>query len=196
MFSAICGFFAAVVYSSFLEWFIHKHVMHTTRVSREAFRRHVVDHHNTRQAMARFYIPVEDEKSYDLGATSAIPILWLLHAPLFFLVGYAFGVAAGVGAALGGGLYLLGYEVVHHFIHAPKGYKWQGSRAFRFLCEYHRVHHHKPRVNYNIVLPIADFCLRTMTLHDLRVEPNRPLNVPPDEGPKTVWREKTTSDVR
>ena len=188
MLAGLLGFLAATVYSSFLEWFIHKHVMHTRRYSQEAFRRHVVDHHDTRRALNRFYVPIEDEKSYDLGSTSAIPVLWLLHAPLYAAVWWAFGRGAAVGTALGGGLYLTCYEVVHHYIHAPKGYRFQRTRAFRFLCEYHRVHHHKPRLNYNIVLPIADFCLRTISLQDMRIEPNRPLPVPPDEGPRKLHR--------
>jgi hypothetical protein len=182
------AFLGAIVYSSFFEWFAHARVMHTRRYSQEAFRRHVIDHHKTRRALERFYIPLEEDKTYKWGQTSVVPFLWLLHLPAFAAIWWKLGAAVSVGAAIGIALYIAGYEFVHYFVHAPNGYWFQRTRLFRFWCEYHRLHHYKPRINYNVVLPLADFLLHTMTLEDLSVEPNRPQSVPPDTGPKGVWR--------
>jgi hypothetical protein len=186
--SVLAGFIGSLIYGSFLEWFVHKVVMHSTSISKLAFERHAVEHHGTRRALKTFYIPPGDEAAhYHIGESSVIPLLWLAHLPLYWAswrLSHSLGV--GIGAAAGGLLYLMGYEFIHFFIHAPKNYWFQRTRLFRFYCEYHRVHHHKARLNYNIVIPLADFVLRTQSFEPLRVEPSRPEFVRADTGPKTA----------
>src|SRR6202011_310396 len=110
-----------------------------------------------RRSLKSFYIPQDDpHQHYHIGESSFIPVLWLIHFPLYILVWKMTNIAAGAGVAVGGLLYMMGYETIHFYIHAPKGYWFQRTRLFRFYCEYHRVHHHKARLNYNVVLPIAD----------------------------------------
>ncbi len=184
---AILGLLAALVYGSFLEWFIHKEVMHTKRFSNLAFERHVVDHHATRRALKNFYIPPRENKTYDVGETSVVPILWAVHAPLYALMWWTLGMPVALGVALGCMIYIAGYEVLHFFIHAPKNYRFQRTRVFRFYCEYHRVHHLKPRLNYNIVLPLADIVLKTISLERMKPELNAPFFVPLDTGPTSVF---------
>lgn len=183
---ATLGVLVALVYGSFLEWFIHKHVMHTKRFSQLAYDRHVVDHHKTRRSLKNFYIPPRENKTYDVGETSVVPILWAVHFPLYFLIWRLFGMPAAVGASVGCLLYIGGYEVLHFFIHAPKNYAFQRTRLFRFYCEYHRVHHLKAQRNYNIVLPIADVVLRTLSLERLQPEVSAPAFVPLDTGPTSI----------
>ncbi len=189
MLSGLLGLLGAVVYGSFFEWFAHKHVMHTQRFSKLAFQRHVVDHHQTRRSLRNFYIAPQDKKTYHAGETSVVPILWALHFPLYALLYWLCGMPAAIGAAIGCGLYIGGYELLHFFIHAPKNYWFQRTRLFRFYCEYHRVHHLKPRKNYNIVLPLADVLLRTLSLEDMRPEPSAPAFVPRDTGPQSVFQD-------
>jgi sterol desaturase/sphingolipid hydroxylase (fatty acid hydroxylase superfamily) len=182
------GLLAALLYGSFLEWFIHKYVMHTKRLSRLAFERHVVDHHVTRRSFDAFYIAPEEKATYDFGETSFVPVLWAIHLPQYAILWWFWGWPAAIGAALGCALYITGYEVLHFFIHAPKNYWFQRTRLFRFYCEYHRLHHYKPRVNYNIVLPLADLVFGNFSLEPMRPEPSAPAFVPPDTGPGAVWR--------
>ncbi|MEP6756979.1 MAG: hypothetical protein ABJA67_15850 [Chthonomonadales bacterium] len=191
----IVGLAMGLVYGSFLEWFIHKVVMHSTSISQLAFDRHAIEHHVQRRSLKTFYIAPEEDDKYHLLESSVIPLLWFGHLPVYIAVGYFYNVWAGIGVATSGMLYLLGYEFIHFFIHVPKGHWFQRTRLFRFYCEYHRVHHHKAKINYNIVIPFADFVLRTQTFEYIRVEPSRPEFVKPDTGPSTVWqsKENTTS---
>jgi hypothetical protein len=186
--AGLLGLAGSLFYGSFLEWFIHKIVMHTTRISQLAFDRHAIEHHITRRSLKTFYIAPEEDATYHLGESSVIPLLWLAHLPAYLVIGKYCGLWAGIGMGTGGMLYLLGYEFIHFFIHAPKNHWFQRTRLFRFYCEYHRVHHHKARLNYNIVLPIADFFLRTQSFEHINVEPSKPEFVPPDTGPKTAWQ--------
>jgi hypothetical protein len=186
--SGLFGLLGSLIYGSFLEWFIHKYVMHTNKISQLAFDRHAIAHHTERRSLKTFYIPPEDHATYHIGESSVVPLLWLAHLPFYYVVSRLFGMPAAVGLAVGGLLYLIGYETIHFFIHAPKNYWFQRTRVFRFYCEYHRVHHHKARWNYNIVLPIADFVLRTFTLEPIQPEPSAPPFVPKDEGPITALK--------
>jgi hypothetical protein len=182
----LAGLTGSLIYGSFFEWFVHKVVMHTTSISKLAFDRHAVQHHTSRRALKTFYIPPEDHAKYELGESSVVPILWFLHFPLYYAAGHFTHLHVGIGAAAGGLLYLIGYEFIHFFIHAPKNHYFQRTRLFRFYCEYHRIHHHKARLNYNIVFPLADFVLRTQSFEPIRVEPSRPDFVPPDTGPRAA----------
>ncbi len=181
------GVLGGIVYGTFLEWFIHRVAMHTTKISQLSFDRHAIEHHMSRRSLKTFYIPPEENERYALGESSIIPLLWFGHLPLYILVGYLGGLSAAVGMAFAGLLYLFGYEFIHFFIHVPKNHWFQRTKLFRFYCEYHRVHHHKARVNYNVVFPLADFILRTQSWEAISPEPSRPEFMVPDVGPKTVW---------
>ena len=186
--SGLMGLLGSLVYGSFLEWFVHKIVMHTTTLSQLAFDRHAVDHHTTRRSLKSFYAQPEENYVYHLGESSVIPLLWLVHLPLYLAVGKVGGVAAGIAAGVGGMLYLIGYEFIHFFVHAPRNYLFQRTRLFRFYCEYHRVHHGRARVNYNVVMPLADLVLRTQSFEPLREEPSLLPEMAPDTGPLSVFR--------
>lgn len=187
------GLLGGIFYGTFLEWFIHRVAMHTTKISQLSFDRHAIEHHMSRRSLKSFYIPPEDNEKYALGESSIIPLLWFGHLPLYILVATIGGVSAGVGMAAAGLLYLLGYEFIHFFIHVPKNHWFQRTKLFRFYCEYHRVHHHKARVNYNVVCPLADFILRTQSWETINVEPSRPEFMLPDVGPKSVWGKRATT---
>ena len=187
--SGLLGFVGMLIYASFLEWFVHKYGMHTDKISKWAFSRHAIQHHSARRSMKTFYIPPEENAAYNITESSAVPLLWIVHLPLYFLVGTLGGIPAGVGAAAGGAAYILAYELLHFYIHAPKGYWFQRTRLFRFYCEYHRVHHHKARRNYNIVMPLADLVLGTLSLEDIGAERSAPECVLRDIGPRSVFRD-------
>lgn len=188
----LLGFLGMILYASFLEWFVHRYGMHTEKISKWAFKRHAIQHHSERRSLKNFYIPPEEEARYELIDSSVVPLLWIAHLPVYFLVGKYVSVPAGVGMAVAGAVYLLAYEFLHFYIHAPKGHWFQRTRLFRFYCEYHRVHHHKARRNYNIVLPLADLVLGTLSFEDIRVEPSAPKSVQRDTGPRSVFENSSS----
>jgi sterol desaturase/sphingolipid hydroxylase (fatty acid hydroxylase superfamily) len=186
MLSALLGLLGALVYGSFLEWALHRYVMHTPKISKLAFKRHAVQHHAYRRAPGTFYIPTDETFIYKLGEDSFMPVLWLLHIPLYYLIGRYVSLGAGIGVAVGCGLYLVAYELIHLYVHMPKNYRFQRTRLFRLLCEYHRVHHQKARKNYNVVLPLADLILGTLSFEEMTPEPSAPEFMPQDRGPGAV----------
>ena len=186
--SWLFGLLATLVYASFLEWFVHKYGMHTDKISKWAFDRHAIQHHSTRRTFKGFYIAPEEHAHYDVTESSAVPLLWLAHFPLYYAVGRFVNIPAAVGVAMGAALYILAYELLHFYIHAPKGHWFQKTRLFRFYCEYHRVHHHKARRNYNVVMPLGDLVFGTLSMEEIAPEPTAPAGVVPDTGPASVYR--------
>ncbi|MCC2669021.1 MAG: hypothetical protein K0Q72_1492 [Armatimonadetes bacterium] len=181
--SFVLGLLATVVYCSFAEWFVHRYGMHTQRLSKWAFKRHAIQHHSMRRSLKTFYAV----DVYKIWQSSAIPGLWLLHLPMFWGVATLTNWWAGAGAAAGAGLYITFYEVLHFHIHTPRGYWFQRTRLFHFYCEYHRVHHHRAKWNYNVVCPLADAVMRTLSMEEMPPEPSAPADVPRHTGPRSVF---------
>ena len=77
--------------------------------------------------------------------------------------------------------------MLHFFIHTPRNYWFQRTRLFHFYCEYHRVHHHRAKWNYNVVCPLADAIMGTFSLADMPVEPSLPTTMPRHTGPRSVF---------
>jgi hypothetical protein len=187
--SFVLGLLATAVYGSFLEWFVHRYGMHTQKLSKWAFKRHAIQHHSMRRSLKTFYVP----DFYRIWDSSAVPLLWLAHVPLYLAAGYFFNIWAAIGTATGAMLYTVGYEVLHFFIHAPRGYWFQRTRLFHFYCEYHRVHHHRARWNYNVVCPLADMVLGTFSLDPLPPEPSTPAGTPTYTGPRSVFARRSVA---
>lgn len=187
MVSFLLGLFAMGIYGSFMEWWIHRFGMHTERVSKWGFKRHAIGHHSERRSLKSFYVPIDNPVAYHIWESSAVPALWFAHLPLFWLIHVFWNPQAAIGAGVGAALYITAYEVIHFFIHSPRGYWFQRTRLFHFYCEYHRVHHHRARWNYNVVCPLADWVLRTISLDEMPPEPSAPSILPPHTGPRSVF---------
>src|SRR5258708_4437957 len=146
----------SVVYASLIEWMIHKHVMHTPKYIYHAFDRHQLQHHSARKSLKRFFLRPPEVAEYKFYESSFMPMLFVIHMPLFILLGWLFTWPAGVGFALGSGTYLLLYELLHWAMHVPRPHWINRTRYFRYITELHRIHHYRAWQNYNVVLPIAD----------------------------------------
>lgn len=169
------AFVGSVVYCSLLEWVLHKHFMHSTRFMREPFERHAVQHHGMHRSGRSFFADPREEPHYELIGASFFPIFWLMHVPVFLALEFLVARGAGVGIALGTALYCLAYEVFHWCEHVPKNRWIERTRWFRFLLEHHRIHHKHARKNYNVVLPLADLMLGTLSMDRLPPEPPEPI---------------------
>lgn len=185
--SLVVALLITLVYCSFMEYFVHRVGMHTQWISKWSFKRHAIQHHSQRRSLKTFYSP----DKYIIWDSSAIPLLWLIHAPLYWGVGKLFGFWAGVGVAIGAGWYVGFYEVLHFHIHTPRNQWFQRTRLFQWWCEYHRIHHHQARLNYNVILPIADLVLGTFSLKEMPVEPSLTPEMPRLTGPRSVFARPT-----
>ena len=164
-------FLGAIVLASIIEWIVHKEFMHSIRFMRRPHQRHAVEHHSQRRAPGKFFAKADELKEYHLFETSFMPILWMLHSPLFATVYWFFGPWASLGVASGTAAYVLSYEVLHWSIHCPDEFWFRNSGWFRFLIEHHRRHHNRSDINYNVVLPLADWIFGTLSYRDVRPEP-------------------------
>ena len=161
----------SVVYASMLEWWIHKHWMHTPKFLYQAFDRHQLQHHSARKSLKRFYLRPPEVAEYKFTESSFMPWLFVIHLPMFALIGWLFTWPAAVGFMLGSGTYLLLYELLHWAMHVPRPHWVYNVRYFQYISELHRIHHYRAWQNYNVVMPIADFLLRTLNHDWLPPEP-------------------------
>jgi hypothetical protein len=68
-----------------------------------------------------------------------------------------------------GALVFMGVMTLHHWIwnkihlqmHKPEERVFKNWSAYKFLAEYHWLHHRYPNKNFNVVLPFADYVLGT-----------------------------------
>lgn len=163
------AFIACIVYSSFFEWTLHKYVMHGTKLLlgwKYAYRAHQLEHHEIFKADATYFFSKEfhDEDTMDhvTFAWWNAPLLFALHLPLFAVLWlWVGGWAAAVGAFTAMVSYYALYEYLHYCMHLPKDRRFERTHFFKFIQEHHRLHHVYYMKNLNVVVPIADFIMRT-----------------------------------
>lgn len=164
-------YLGAIVLGSIIEWIVHKEFMHSVKFMTRPHRKHAIEHHSQRRAPGKFFAKEDELLEYHLFETSFMPILWVLHTPLFATVYYFFGPFASLGVAAGTATYVFAYEILHWYIHCPDNFPFKNSALFKFLIEHHRRHHNRSDINYNVVCPIADWMFGTLSYRDVRPEP-------------------------
>ena len=157
----VAAFAVAVVYATFAEWVIHGTFMHKPLARfRHFYHGHAEVHHGVYGSDSTYL--VGDRPRVDITlALWAMPFPVLAHMPALVVIAIFVGlpVAAGVFAALT--LYQASYEYLHYCMHVP-GDRWlERTRFFQFVQLHHRLHHVFYLKNLNVVVPIADFVLRT-----------------------------------
>lgn len=157
---AACAFW--FVYACFFEWAAHRYLMHSRRVPlHDAFRGHM-EHHRIYRSDHRF---VSDGHERDGGVTLrwyAFPLIIGAHLPLFYLFEAGTRLPTFWGGVAACALYFAGYEYTHYLMHVPSGHYVERFRWFHFIREHHRLHHQHMRCNYNVFIPLADYCLGTL----------------------------------
>lgn len=169
----VFSFLCAIVLGSIIEWIVHKEFMHSLRFMRTPHERHAVQHHSMRRAPGKFFAKADELMEYHLFETSFMPILWMLHAPLFFSIYLMFGQWASLGVAAGTAAYVFAYEIIHWSVHCPENFWFRNTGWFHFLIEHHRRHHNRSDINYNVVLPLADLLFGTLSYREVRPEPEQ-----------------------
>jgi hypothetical protein len=164
-FLAGLAFVAGVVYSSFFEWALHRYILHSRRFLKSPHRAHQLEHHGIFRADATYFLTEGlhekgDEKHLTFAWYHA-PLLIALHVPLLALAWLYLGpwVAGGLLAAMVA--YYGAYEYLHYCMHVPRKRWLERTWLFRAIQDHHRYHHVYYMKNLNVVLPLADFILRT-----------------------------------
>lgn len=130
-----------------------------------AFKRHALVHHTVFKADHTYHLIDENDKH-------TIPMAWwngpvliaLCQIPFLAatLVSYQWGIL--FGSLLACSAYYGTYEYLHWCMHLPKERTLERSGIFFRLNGHHVLHHRYMNRNFNVVLPLADLCFRTLLL--------------------------------
>lgn len=153
-----------VIFASFFEWSIHRYVMHRPVGSfRYAFQAHAVVHHQVFKADHTYHlIDPKDKETIPMAWWNG-PVLILLGAlPTLILSAITGRWIMLAGAATTFVLYYIAYEYIHWCMHLPKARRVEKPWLFRRLNGHHLLHHRYMHKNFNVVFPLADFCLGTL----------------------------------
>lgn len=164
VFWAALGFVGAVILASFFEWLLHRYVMHRPILGFQyPFRAHALVHHRIFRADETYHLQQEADKHTIPMAWWNGPVLVLLsQAPalaLAWATGY-WGLVAG--SLLAFSAYYATYEYLHWCMHLPRRRALERSGVFFRLNGHHILHHRYMHKNFNVVLPLADWCLGTL----------------------------------
>ena len=160
------GFFGAIVYSSFMEWAIHRFLMHRPLMGFSyPFRAHAQVHHQTFKADHTYHLIDEKDKETIPMAWWNGPVLILIGTLPLALLGWLIGHwPFGVGALVAIGGYYCVYEYIHWCMHLPKARVLERTGIFFRLNGHHLLHHRYMHKNFNVVFPFADLILGTLLL--------------------------------
>jgi hypothetical protein len=153
-----------VIFASFFEWSIHRYVMHRPVGSfRYAFQAHAVVHHQVFKADHTYHlVDPKDQETIPMAWWNG-PVLILLGAfPTLILSAITGHWIMLAGAATTFVLYYIAYEYIHWCMHLPKARRVEKPWLFRRLNGHHLLHHRYMHKNFNVVFPLADFCLGTL----------------------------------
>jgi hypothetical protein len=156
------SFLGAVVFGSFFEWSLHRYLMHGRWIKGYPYRTHDQVHHKVFDSGPNYHLGERDDHDLVTMAWWNGPVLMLANAPLPTLVAWLAGswwVIPGAMAAYV--LYYAAYEYLHWCMHVPRERWFERTRLYKWIDRHHRLHHLEPDRNLNVVLPLADWILRT-----------------------------------
>jgi hypothetical protein len=164
--SIACWFVASCIAMSFIEYFVHRFLMHKRILPLwcytcipglgTTFTNHHVLHHG------RYYKIFNHEEDPTGRRTSIRLDLWVgvLGAALVGLALYPLTAVAGPVFVCVILLHHLAWNLIHEEMHNPRPRWFAHTRTFQFFVRYHWMHHRYPGRNYNVVFPGADFLFR------------------------------------
>lgn len=161
-------FVTGILYSSVLEWLLHRYVMHRPVGSfRYPFRTHTLVHHRTFKADHTYHLIHEEDREIIPMAWWNGPVLVLISSLPAAVAGFIMGswipwlaITASVACYYGA------YEYMHWCMHVPKTKRRVVERSGIFfrLNGHHLLHHRYMGKNFNVVLPFADLVFGTLLL--------------------------------
>ena len=168
--------------ASFFEWTLHRFVMHKPLGKFDyAFKAHALVHHHIFKADHTYHLINEPDKKTIPMAWWNGPVLILMCTLFFAVVPIMFiNLIQGfwyvstfrlwttiTGTFLAFAAYYATYEYSHYCMHLPRPKKLRLIEKwplFHKINGHHLLHHRYMHRNFNVVLPLADFCLGTLLL--------------------------------
>ena len=135
------GFILGIIYSSFLEWWVHKKLFHENGRKRHSyFAFHLREHHADAKKN-NFY-----DDQFSLRESLGLLFLSIIHLPIFF-ISPVFYCATIV--------YAIAFIILHNLSHRKP------ELAKKYQPWHWKHHMENPNQNWNVVLPIADWIMKT-----------------------------------
>jgi len=133
--ASIAFFIVGVIFFTFLEYAVHAWLFHENHPLRVFIEGHAHHHQNPFSY---------DAMPFFMSAVIATIFAYLLH----FIMPTADALAIVGGMALG----YFNYGIMHHIMHRREF----SSKYWRYMQEFHFVHHKKPKLNHGITTDIWD----------------------------------------
>ncbi|HEX5220530.1 MAG TPA: sterol desaturase family protein [Verrucomicrobiae bacterium] len=129
------------------------------------FERHALVHHHIFKADQTYHLRREEDRQ-------TVPMAWWNGPALIVVTQLPFLIAAWIvnnaglvcGSLLAACLYYAAYEYLHWCMHIPRKRNVERSGLFFRLNGHHLLHHRYMDRNFNVVLPLADWCCGTLLL--------------------------------
>lgn len=172
----LAGFGGALVANSFVEWAVHRWIMHKPNRIIPYGYLHMTSHHAT-FGSGRTYVAIDDDMlEHGIAFTWREYVLFpafclALYAPVELLVGRPLLPGALLAVFVG----LVAFDALHSRFHAPKGSWLERTRVYRFLNRHHQLHHERVWRNFNVVVPLADLVMGTLVTEPLDPEATPPV---------------------
>ncbi len=177
----VISFIASYFLLSLMEYLLHRFVMHGVlsdlvyKVAPFIKTLHE-DHLKHHQTYSTYFNKPTIEEYKDLNLKlglqhSAMGTVCLL--PYFIVTLLLVGALPTIIFCLFALMHNLAWNFIHAEMHDPRNRQWSHSRPFKFLAEYHYLHHHHPSQRFNIVCPLFDWLVGSVNnptvadLHDI-----------------------------
>ncbi len=133
--ASIALFVVGVIFFTFLEYAVHAWLFHKNHPLKAFIEGHAHHHQNPFSY---------DAMPFFMSAVIATIFAWLLH----FIMPTPDALAIVGGMALG----YFNYGIMHHIMHRVEF----NSKYWRYMQEFHFVHHKKPKMNHGVTTDIWD----------------------------------------
>jgi hypothetical protein len=158
-----------LIQGSCVEWAFHRFWLHKPLFPKDFFRAHTLVHHQLCKFEDTFHVSHIDQeeaiKFHWWGGPALLGINmtpWIVLAIIFYKTQLFTPGAVFLGSfAATFTIYYLAYEGLHYLMHKPKLSIVENNFYFRFIKDYHRIHHAKTNKNLNVVFPLADILFGT-----------------------------------
>jgi hypothetical protein len=160
-------FILGLVYANLFEYVMHRWLMHRLRgfVKRD----HML-HHSVFRAGRRYHVQQSEDRHFILFEWWQGPVIVASHLPALWAIGSLIGWPVIWPSALALAAYFAAYEYLHWCMHNPVGRVMERTALFRYLDSNHKLHHGQPRINFNVVCPLADLLFGTLRRSNLALQ--------------------------